>query len=167
MQSLLDLPADDLLARARLLRERRSGTRITYSPKVFIPLTMLCRDRCGYCTFAQPPARLEAPYLTPDQVLAIARDGARAGCHEALLELPHRRPDRGIDWTSSGRLDSTVVQSMQSQTRLSCLIWTHLGSGNVDSDALRLQPFSSVSVCVSQKRISISRYITAAVVRCT
>ena len=48
----------------------RTGARVTFSPKVFIPLTMLCRDRCGYCTFAQPPARLESPYLTPDQVLA-------------------------------------------------------------------------------------------------
>ena len=55
------------------------GHRVTYSPKVFIPLTMLCRDRCGYCTFAKPPARLQAPYLDPDEVLAIARAGAAAG----------------------------------------------------------------------------------------
>ena len=48
------------------------GTRVTFSPKVFIPLTMLCRDRCGYCTFAKAPARLAAPYLTPDEVLALA-----------------------------------------------------------------------------------------------
>ena len=84
---LLALPLDELMARARAVRDARSGTRVTYSPKVFIPLTMLCRDRCGYCTFAQPPARLESPYLTPDQVLAIARAGAEAGCHEALYTL--------------------------------------------------------------------------------
>ncbi len=84
---LLDLPLPDLMARARQIRDQAHGTRVTFSPKVFIPLTMLCRDKCGYCTFAQPPARLEAPFLTPDQVLAIARAGAAAGCHEALFTL--------------------------------------------------------------------------------
>src|SRR6476661_6467061 len=91
---LLDIPLDDLLAQARAIRDRTTGTRITYSPKVFIPLTMLCRDKCGYCTFAQPPARLESPYLTPDQVLRIARQGAEAGCHEALFTLGERPEER-------------------------------------------------------------------------
>ena len=68
-------------------RDAAHGARITFSPKVFVPLTMLCRDRCGYCTFAKPPARLDAPYLTPDEVLAIARRGAALGCHEALFTL--------------------------------------------------------------------------------
>src|SRR5690606_40439354 len=81
------LPLDVLMARARDVRDEAHGRRITYSPKVFIPLTMLCRDRCGYCTFAQPPARLEAPFLDPEQVRRIARAGARAGCHEALFTL--------------------------------------------------------------------------------
>ena len=58
------------------MRDAATGTRVTYSPKVFIPLTMLCRDRCGYCTFAQPPARLDAPYLTPDA--GAARSPRRA-----------------------------------------------------------------------------------------
>ena len=66
---LLDLPSDELLARARRVRDAANGTRVTYSPKVFIPLTMLCRDRCGYCTFAQPPARLDKVFLSPDDVL--------------------------------------------------------------------------------------------------
>ncbi|MEC8873130.1 MAG: hypothetical protein VX889_03470, partial [Actinomycetota bacterium] len=56
-----DLKSDALLEAARAIRDTHHGTRITYSPKVFIPLTMLCRDRCGYCTFAQPPARLQTP----------------------------------------------------------------------------------------------------------
>ena len=76
---LLSLPLDELLKRAAAVRDRRYGTRVTYSPKVFIPLTMLCQDKCGYCTFAQPPARLEAPYLTPEQALDIARAGAAVG----------------------------------------------------------------------------------------
>ena len=67
-----DLTGDDLLAAARAVRDRHHGSRVTFSPKVFIPLTMLCRDRCGYCTFARPPARLDAPYMEPDQVLEIA-----------------------------------------------------------------------------------------------
>jgi FO synthase len=91
---LLDLPHDELLSRARARRDNAHGTRITYSPKVFIPLTMLCRDKCGYCTFAKAPARLDAPYLTPDQVLQIARQGAEAGCHEALFTLGERPEER-------------------------------------------------------------------------
>jgi len=61
--------------------------RVTYSPKVFIPLTRLCRDVCHYCTFARPPRPGERAYLTPDEVLEIARAGAGAGCHEALFTL--------------------------------------------------------------------------------
>jgi FO synthase len=63
------------------------GRLITYSPKVFIPLTKLCRDVCHYCTFAHPPRRGERAYLTLDEVLEIARAGARAGCREALFTL--------------------------------------------------------------------------------
>jgi FO synthase len=60
---------------------------VTYSPKVFIPLTKLCRDVCHYCTFAQPPRKGERAYMTADEVLAVARAGAEAGCHEALFTL--------------------------------------------------------------------------------
>ena len=60
---------------------------VTYSPKVFIPLTKLCRDVCHYCTFAQPPRRGERAYMSADEVLAVAREGAEAGCHEALFTL--------------------------------------------------------------------------------
>jgi FO synthase len=88
-----------------------SGTRITFSPKVFIPLTMLCNDRCGYCTFAQPPARLDAPYLTPEQVLAIASRGATVGCKEALFTLgerPELRYPVAAAWLADHGYDSTV-----------------------------------------------------------
>ncbi|HWC41536.1 MAG TPA: 5-amino-6-(D-ribitylamino)uracil--L-tyrosine 4-hydroxyphenyl transferase CofH [Actinomycetota bacterium] len=88
-------PLGELLAEARRVRERHHGNRVTYSPKVFIPLTMLCRDHCGYCTFAKPPARLgSSAYLTPEQVLEIARAGAAAGCHEALFTLGERPEER-------------------------------------------------------------------------
>ncbi len=84
---LLAAPLDRLVAEAAAVRDAQFGTRVTFSPKVFVPLTMLCRDRCGYCTFAKAPARVTAPYLTPDEVLAIARRGADLGCREALFTL--------------------------------------------------------------------------------
>ncbi|HYF47202.1 MAG TPA: 5-amino-6-(D-ribitylamino)uracil--L-tyrosine 4-hydroxyphenyl transferase CofH [Acidimicrobiales bacterium] len=91
---LLDRSLDDLLAEATGVRDLAHGRRVTYSPKVFIPLTRLCRDRCGYCTFATAPARVEAAYLSPEEVLAIARAGADAGCHEALFTLGERPEER-------------------------------------------------------------------------
>jgi FO synthase len=69
------------------LRDEGHGERVSYSRKVFIPLTQLCRDVCHYCTFAHPPRKGEAAYLDADQVLAIARAGAQAGCKEALFTL--------------------------------------------------------------------------------
>src|SRR5687768_10476671 len=85
MVELLDAPLEDLLSAAR--ERRRGDGLVTYSPKVFIPLTTLCRDVCGYCTFARPPRRGERAYLSADEVLAIARAGAAAGCTEALFTL--------------------------------------------------------------------------------
>jgi len=87
---LLDTPLPELTALARAVRDEAYGRRVTYSPKVFIPLTMLCRDRCGYCTFAKAPARVTSPYLLPEEVLSIARAGQAAGCHEALFTLGER-----------------------------------------------------------------------------
>ena len=69
------------------VRDRAFGPRVTYSRKVFIPLTKLCRDNCGYCTFAHGPRPGENAYLTPEEVLEIARAGAGAGCKEALFTL--------------------------------------------------------------------------------
>jgi FO synthase len=77
----------DLFLRARTLRNEGHHHRVSYSRKVFIPLTRLCRDVCHYCTFATTPRELTAPYLSPDEVLAIARAGQQAGCHEALFTL--------------------------------------------------------------------------------
>src|SRR3954453_20216438 len=85
--TLLDTPLEELCAEARRLRDVGHGSLVTCSPKVFVPLTTLCRDVCGYCTFARPPRRGERAYLTEDEVLAIARAGAPAGCTEALFTL--------------------------------------------------------------------------------
>jgi FO synthase len=95
VSDLLAASLDDLTAEAR--RVRAAGPQplvVTYSPKVFVPLTTLCRDVCGYCTFARPPRRGERAFMTEEEVLAIARAGAVAGCTEALFTLgdkPERR----------------------------------------------------------------------------
>jgi FO synthase len=85
---------EKLTLRASALRRRAHGTTVSFSPKVFIPLTKLCRDVCGYCTFAHPPRKGERAYMSAEEVLAVARAGAAAGCSEALFtlgELPEQR----------------------------------------------------------------------------
>ncbi len=84
------LACDDWLRLAPVaggLRDAGWGRHVTYSRKVFVPLTHLCRDVCHYCTFARSPGSVEAAYLMPDAVLAIARAGAEAGCKEVLFTL--------------------------------------------------------------------------------
>ena len=141
--SVEQIPADELMAQARAIRDAAHGTRITYSPKVFIPLTMLCRDKCGYCTFAQPPARLVAPYLTPEQVLRIARDGARMGCHEALFTLGERPEERytvARDWLREHGYDSTVhyLHAMARLVLDETGLLPHANAGALYEDELRL-----------------------------
>jgi len=80
-------PLAPLLSAAAALRDRGKGRTITYSRKVFLPLTTLCRDRCGYCTFRRDPGQPGAGYLTPEAVLAVVRAGERLGCTEALFSL--------------------------------------------------------------------------------
>jgi FO synthase len=85
---------------------------VTYSRKVFIPLTRLCRDRCHYCTFATTPNRVEAPFLSPDQVLAIAEQGRAMGCKEALFTLGDRPEDRwpaARAWLDENGYDDTLA----------------------------------------------------------
>jgi FO synthase len=85
--SLIDAPTAELMPVAEALTLAGFGTAVSYSRKVFIPLTQLCRDVCHYCTFAQAPRRLKAAYLSADEVLAIARAGKSADCKEALFTL--------------------------------------------------------------------------------
>jgi len=87
-------PLEPLLGAAHRMRLEGHGHRISFSPKVFLPLTQLCRDNCGYCTFAKPPRPGARAFMTVDEVLAVARAGAAAGCLEALFTLgdkPERR----------------------------------------------------------------------------
>src|SRR5690606_36480857 len=84
---LLDAPLDALMRAAEEQTLAKFGRSVSYSRKVFVPLTQLCRDVCHYCTFAKAPRRLASPYLGQDDVLAIVRAGEAAGCKEALFTL--------------------------------------------------------------------------------
>lgn len=86
-------PLEPLLEAAHLLRLEGHGERISYSPKAFFPLTQLCRDNCGYCTFARPPRPGARAYMTEEEVLGLARAAAQVGCREALFTLGER-PER-------------------------------------------------------------------------
>src|SRR6266511_4091254 len=97
IEALLGARGSDLrrlMSLASHLRELGHGSTVTYSRKVFVPLTMLCRDHCHYCTFAKPPARLERVFLSPEEVVAIAEAGRRLGCKEALFTLGDRPEER-------------------------------------------------------------------------
>jgi FO synthase len=141
IEEALALSPADLAAEARARRDATFGTRVTYSPKVFIPLTHLCRDRCGYCTFAQPPARTAAPYLSPEEVLAIARRGARAGCHEALFtlgEAPEERYEVARRWLAEHGHASTVdyLVAMAAMVREETGLLPHANPGALGADDL-------------------------------
>lgn len=90
--SASELPA--LMFVASILRQRDKGNTVTYSRKVFIPLTNLCRDKCGYCTFAKAPNHPEARTMEPEEVVSVARAGRAAGCKEALFSLGEKPEER-------------------------------------------------------------------------
>src|SRR5215468_2221917 len=119
---------------------------ITYSRKVFIPLTRLCRDRCGYCTFATVPGRLDSPFLSPDEVLAIARQGAALGCKEALFTLGDRPEDRwkqARDWLDAHGYGDTLsyVRAMAIRVLEETGLLPHLNPGVLTwQDFARLKP---------------------------
>ena len=111
VSDLLHLPLEELAAGAFAKARQARGYVVTYSPKVFIPLTKLCRDRCGYCTFAQAPAHVEAAYMSLDEVMAVAQAGLAAGCTEALFTLgerPELRYDEAARWLAARGYQSTV-----------------------------------------------------------
>jgi FO synthase len=151
---LLQARGDDLttlLAHAARVRDSglaaagRPGV-ITYSRKVFIPLTRLCRDRCAYCTFVTVPGRLQAPFLTPDEVLQIAREGAALGCKEALFTLGDRPEDRwkqAREWLEAAGYDDTLsyLRAMAIRVLEETGLLPHLNPGVLTwQDFQRLKP---------------------------
>ncbi|AIG78903.1 FO synthase [Amycolatopsis japonica] len=133
---------------AGLVAAGRPGV-VTYSRSVFIPLTRLCRDRCGYCTFATVPGRLESPFLSPDEVLDIARKGAAMGVKEALFTLGDRPEDRwkaAKDWLDAHGYDDTLsyVRAMAIRVLEETGVLPHLNPGVLTwQDFQRLKPVSA------------------------
>ena len=151
---LLQARGDDLtalLAHAARVRDSglaaagRSGV-ITYSRKVFIPLTRLCRDRCAYCTFVTVPGRVSAPFLSPDEVLTIAAEGAALGCKEALFTLgdrPEARWKQAREWLDAHGYDDTLsyVRAMSIRVLEETGLLPHLNPGVLSwQDFQRLKP---------------------------
>lgn len=135
-----DLPA--LMARAAAMRDAGFGDSVTFSRKVFIPLTQLCRDSCHYCTFAHPPRKGESAYMSLDQVLAVARAGAAAGCDEALFTLgdkPELRYRAAREALAALGHDSTLsylaaaAEAVRSETGL----LPHINAGVMGEDDIR------------------------------
>ncbi|RBQ17081.1 7,8-didemethyl-8-hydroxy-5-deazariboflavin synthase [Spongiactinospora rosea] len=133
---------------AGLVHAGRPGV-ITYSRNVFIPLTRLCRDRCGYCTFATAPHKLQSEFLSPDEVLEIARQGAALGCKEALFTLGDRPEDRwhqAREWLDAHGYDDTLsyVRAMAIRVLEETGLLPHLNPGALTwQDFQRLKPVAA------------------------
>jgi FO synthase len=109
--SLIGLSPETLSTQASQLRDAGHGPLVTYSRKVFLPLTQLCRDTCHYCTFAKTPRRAGRPFMTVDEVLATAAAGAKLGCKEALFTLgekPERRYNVASAWLADAGYETTL-----------------------------------------------------------
>ncbi len=133
---------DALLDCAAALRDRGHPDLVTYSRKVFIPLTHLCRDVCHYCTFARPPRRGEAVFMTPDEVLRVAKAGAAAGCKEALFtlgdkpELRYRAARESLEALGHGSTLSYLAAMAQLVLDETALL-PHLNPGVLGRDDLK------------------------------
>jgi len=152
-----DLPV--LMQAAAEIRDRGHGTVITYSRKVFIPLTKLCRDSCHYCTFAQPLRSTDEAYLSPEQVLAIARAGAQAGCREALFTLgdkPELRYEAACDALAKLGYASTLdyLAAMAALVFKETGLLPHLNPGVMTLEDIRRLRAVSVSQGIMLENVS-------------
>lgn len=138
MDDLQSAPLAQLMAQAAALRDAGHGNTVSYSRKVFIPLTHLCRDTCRYCTFAQSPAPGGAPYLMPDEVIDIARQGRALGCREALFTLgdqPEARWKQAADALAAMGFDSTLdyLAHVAARVLAETGLFPHLNPGLMDA----------------------------------
>ncbi len=141
-----------------MLRDEGRGRTITYSPKVFLPLTTLCRDSCQYCTFAKPPGA-GGEYLSMDDCLAIARAGDAAGCSEALLTLgdrPEERWPQAREFLSDVGMSSTVeyVASVSEAILDNTGLFPHANPGNMTSSEIAVLRRTNVSMGLMLENIS-------------
>jgi FO synthase len=149
LATLTETPLATLMSQAETATVSGHGTVVTYSRKVFIPLTKLCRDVCHYCTFAHRPSQLASPYLDLDEVLAIARAGEAAGCREALFTLgdqPETRYAVAREWLDAHGYSSTlayVAAAAEAVLRETSLL-PHLNPGLMNAvDYAALRPLSA------------------------
>lgn len=150
---------DSLMVRAAALRDQADDGLVTYSRKIFIPLTQLCRNVCHYCTFAQPPRTLEQPFMSPEQVLEVARRGAAAGCHEALFTLgdkPEARYRVAREALADLGYESTVdyLIAMAKLVYEETGLLPHLNPGVLDEAELRACREVSVSQGIMLESVS-------------
>jgi FO synthase len=153
----------ELSAIASRLRDLGHHRTITYSRKVFIPLTMLCRDHCHYCTFAKPPAKLERPFLTPEEVVAIAEAGRGLGCKEALFTLGDKPEDRypvARQWLAERGYHSTLdyLRAMSIKVIEETGLLPHLNPGVMSwEDLARLKHVSaSMGIMLETSSVRLS-----------
>ena len=147
-----------LFRHARGLRDEGRGRTITYSRKVFVPLTTLCRDRCAYCTFAKPPGA-GGVYLEPEEVLAIVRAGDEAGCTEALFTLgdrPEERWPQAAGFLADKGLASTIdyLADMSALVRSETALFPHANPGLMDEDDMMLLRPTNPSMGLMLENIS-------------
>ena len=149
IDDVLEMSLDELSAAAFARARAAHGHVVTYSPKVFIPLTQLCRDRCGYCTFAQAPARLTSPYMSLDEVMEVAKAGRDAGVTEALFTLgerPELRYDEAARWLAARGYRSTVdyVANAAQMVLETTGLLPHINAGALyDFELRQLRPVSA------------------------
>jgi FO synthase len=153
-----DIDASDLMATAAHLRNEGHGTTITYSRKVFVPITTMCRDTCTYCTFVKPPGN-GGEYLTPDDVLAIVRAGDELHCTEALLTLgdkPEAKWPQAREFLDRQGASSTIeyVAMMAERIRDETGLFPHANPGVMSAaELIRLRP-TNVSMGMMLENIS-------------
>jgi FO synthase len=147
-----------LLVEAARLRDEGRGRTITYSRKVFVPVTTLCRDRCSYCTFAKPPGA-GGEYLTPDDALAIARAGESRGCTEALLTLgdnPEARWPQAREFLDGIGVETTIdyVRMLSERIAAETTLFPHANPGLMDETALSALRPSNPSMGLMLENVS-------------
>jgi FO synthase subunit 1 len=149
--TIASLPLSSLLAKASMLRDGIKGKLITYSRKVFIPVTNLCRDYCSYCTYREEPNSSNLIMLKPEHVIAVAEEGKRLGCTEALFmsgERPEQRYKEARAWLKSLGFSSTVeyVAYLCSLVLKRVNILPHTNIGNLTYDEVKMLKECNASI---------------------
>lgn len=161
---LVEVPhLDDITAHARTLRDDGFGTTITYSKKVFVPLTQLCRDVCHYCTFAKTPRKLQSVFLTIDEVLRVAHEGEKMGCKEVLFTLgekPELRYPVARDWLRNFGFRSTIeyLTHVAGEVLQHTSLLPHVNPGNLTSEEIlslrQVAPSMGIMLETSAERLT-------------